>query len=462
MKLLQLREPAAHSSAGLASRLKGLFALALAAIVVRYLYRFRTVFFGETAQALRNQRLEAEQRCPPEWRLDVNLRTLSSLPEVDSPGVREFKEGKRLILACDGGGILGIITLQCLKQLEEFVGAPVCEIFDMFAGTSTGAIIAAGLAAGISVDDLIGLYRDKRGEIFAPTVFHSGPFRMLGRYNLFIPKYSKEPIRCMLHSALGDLTLAQLPRDILITSKDSTRGETIFFTAFHDKADRHDPKVWAGNAYGTYRDVLLRAAVEASMSAPTYFSPLGRFVDGGVGSYNNTCYAAAVEALRYSDGKYEEKKLIVYSFGAGADPNAEPKAAAQEMSLLDWAQYVIGIGMSDANNQQVYVARHELCREEKAIEFRRYQFYFTDAGLKLIAVRRPAELKDTDRLELDSIEYFDYLNAIGVGFGKYLNEHKLFHKGQPESVVEVGESPQRLTKSYVREISDELRREVAL
>ena len=53
----------------------------------------------------------------------------------------------RRILACDGGGIRGIITLQCLKKLEDRVGRLV-QYFDMFAGTSTGAMIAGGLAAG--------------------------------------------------------------------------------------------------------------------------------------------------------------------------------------------------------------------------------------------------------------------------------------------------------------------------
>ncbi|MGB8645352.1 MAG: patatin-like phospholipase family protein, partial [Anaerolineae bacterium] len=347
----------------------------------------------------------------------TQIETQDLVPAEVRNRAKEFKEGRRLILSCDGGGILGIITLQCLKQLEQTVGAPVFELFDMFAGTSTGAIIAASLAAGVSVDELIALYRDRRAQIFTHTLFHRGPFRWLGRYNIFIPKYDKAPIRRMLREVFQDHVLAELPRDVMITAKDTVRGETTFFTAFHNAPPLHDMALRAERAAGTYKDVLVRAAVEASMSAPTYFEPLGRFVDGGVGSYNNACYAAAVEALRYSGERYREKDVRVYSFGTGAGREMQREGAAQRMKLLDWAEYVIGVSMEDANNQQAYVTRHELCGEEQAIEFRRYQVYFNDAGMAAIGVERPPELAHYGDLALDAIEYFDFLNEVGVAFG---------------------------------------------
>ena len=390
------------------------------------------ILFNEPRRALQTWALERQGRSDPSWKLNYKLRTPASIPAVPSKRVQEFKNGKRLILACDGGGIFGIVTLQCLKALEQALDdTPVFEIFDMFAGTSTGAIIASSLAAGISVDDLITLYRDKRAEIFAPTFFHSGLFRKLGKLNLFVPKYSKQPIRGMLQSVFGDMPLAQVPRDLLITAKDTVRGETVFFTAFHDLADRADPKTWKEKAHGTYRQVLLRSAVEASMSAPTYFKPLGRFVDGGVGTFKNTCYVAAVEALRYSknqNGKnlYDEGKVAVYSFGTGASFDRQPADTAQKHGLLDWVHYVIGIGMQDANKQQVDIAARELCDTEHAIEFRRYQFYFSDEGLAKIQVAKPSELDRYGSLELDSIEWFAFINDVGKKFGEYLRTNNLF------------------------------------
>ena len=51
---------------------------------------------------------------------------------------------QRKMLALDGGGIRGVLTLSFLKRIEHIVGKPLHEYFDYIAGTSTGAIIAAG------------------------------------------------------------------------------------------------------------------------------------------------------------------------------------------------------------------------------------------------------------------------------------------------------------------------------
>ncbi len=80
--------------------------------------------------------------------------------------LNEFQTAnQKRLLSLDGGGILGLISLMILKKIEDELkeGAPdpenfrLCDFFDYFAGTSTGAIIAAGLAVGKSVDELIAL-----------------------------------------------------------------------------------------------------------------------------------------------------------------------------------------------------------------------------------------------------------------------------------------------------------------
>ncbi|HHH81865.1 MAG TPA: patatin, partial [Chloroflexi bacterium] len=72
----------------------------------------------------------------------------------------------RTILSIDGGGIRGIIPLACLVELERQLGKPSPELFDMVAGTSTGAIIAAGIALGLSARGLLALYRDLARRAF--------------------------------------------------------------------------------------------------------------------------------------------------------------------------------------------------------------------------------------------------------------------------------------------------------
>jgi patatin-like phospholipase/acyl hydrolase len=70
------------------------------------------------------------------------------------------------MLALDGGGIRGVLTLQILKSIETQLGTKLCDYFDYIAGTSTGAIIAAGLSIGKSVDELIDFYRETGTEMF--------------------------------------------------------------------------------------------------------------------------------------------------------------------------------------------------------------------------------------------------------------------------------------------------------
>jgi len=82
-------------------------------------------------------------------------------------------ETPRKMLAIDGGGIRGLISLGMLKRLETLLAEHwggsnfrLCHYFDYVAGTSTGAIVAAGLARGMSVDELIGFYCDNGVEMF--------------------------------------------------------------------------------------------------------------------------------------------------------------------------------------------------------------------------------------------------------------------------------------------------------
>ena len=58
------------------------------------------------------------------------------------------------ILSCDGGGIRGVITAKLLQALDP----SVLKNIDLFAGTSTGSIIALGLASGVPIDTIVELY----------------------------------------------------------------------------------------------------------------------------------------------------------------------------------------------------------------------------------------------------------------------------------------------------------------
>ena len=92
--------------------------------------------------------------------------------------------------------------------------------------------------------------------------------------------------------------LWQLPKDTMIAARDMIRSESTSISAF--RLSDPEPVESADQVYGTFKSVRLRDAILASASAPTIFPPHGRFVDGGVGNFNNPCLQAAIEALGYS------------------------------------------------------------------------------------------------------------------------------------------------------------------
>ena len=171
---------------------------------------------------------------------------------------------KRVILCLDGGGMRGILTIQLLKKFEEIAGIPCYELFDMVSGTSTGGIIAGLITTGHSAVDIETMYINLVTEVFDK--------RSLGNRFINPPAFSKEKYRMLLKGIIKDISLEDACRlndlDLMITAQDISASEETFFSCF--KQDD-------GTFYGTYKGVLLRSVMEATMSAPTYFIHLSAF-----------------------------------------------------------------------------------------------------------------------------------------------------------------------------------------
>ncbi len=186
---------------------------------------------------------------------------------------------KNVAIAIDGGGIRGIIVTKALATLERQLRKPVHDIFRLAAGTSTGSIISAGIAAGLSAATMHRLYISLGASIFKKswrTVFWP-----LTRF-----RYPNGPLAKALNEyigtrKMGDFWMATPPTDVVITTFDLLSNKTCFV------------KPWKPE----YQDWPVIMAVLASSSVPTYFPVVAdRYVDGGVGSYANPCYLAAYEA----------------------------------------------------------------------------------------------------------------------------------------------------------------------
>ena len=268
-------------------------------------------------------------------------------PEVRSP---------RRLLAIDGGGLLGLIPAEALitveRQLNEITGTqkPLCERFDLIGGTSTGAILAAGLALGLSATQLRDFYLKFGNEIFTKV--------WLGAR--FWHSYSDAPLAKRLKEVLGESTTlgSQLLRtNILIVAKNATLGNDWFFT------NNQKSKFFNNN-----RNLPLWQVVRASAAAPTFFPPQTievpddsgtkqsyEFIDGGVSSYNNPALQVFLEATipEYGFGyPMGTDRLLLLSLGTGFNSVAIPARKAAGYNLIDWGKYVVKEMMNDANLQQ--------------------------------------------------------------------------------------------------------------
>jgi hypothetical protein len=230
------------------------------------------------------------------------------------PASTDAPRARFRILSVDGGGIRGLISVLVLaeveRRLERRLGrpTPITDHFHLFAGTSTGGLIALALTAPkrVGTGELASFYTED-----GPRIFHRGLGRELTTlWGYAGPKYSAEPLRRAIEARLGDAKVSEAARDVLLTSYDMKASEPHFF------------KRWRALQSGE-RDLPIVDAALATAAAPTYF-PSHRvgeraLVDGGVFA-NNPAVAAIAEALgRQSDepAKLDPEDLFLVSIGTG-------------------------------------------------------------------------------------------------------------------------------------------------
>jgi uncharacterized protein len=258
-------------------------------------------------------------------------------PKLWGPLADRYRDHQpRRMLALDGGGIRGVLTLSLLQAIERQIGRRLGDYFDYIAGTSTGAIIATGLAMGKSVDELITFYRETGTEMFQRT-------RFLDRLNSL---YRNGPLENKLKQVFGaetDLKPGHLKTLLLVVTRNVTTDS---------------PWPISSNPEALYNDVTrgdcnlcipLWKLVRASTAAPIYFPPeviqvdphddnkTFVFVDGGVTPYNNPAFllyrfaTAPAYRLNWPTG---EKQLLLVSVGTGAAPREGATAEAPESNML--------------------------------------------------------------------------------------------------------------------------------
>jgi hypothetical protein len=248
------------------------------------------------------------------------------------------------MLALDGGGIRGVLTLEVLLKMEQLLAKAtgkgdsfrLSQFFDYVAGTSTGAIIAAGIARGMSTRELLDFYKQT-----GPAMFDKAFLLNRLRY-----QYDSRALARELQKTFGEETTL-FPKDLRCLFLAVTRNVTT-----------DSPWPISSNPEAKYNlsaradcnlCIPLWQLVRASTAAPIFFAPEVLswdrndpskqfvFVDGGMTPYNNPAfllYRMATQPAYNLGWKTGERNLLLISVGTGAAPTLGLTAADPTQNVV--------------------------------------------------------------------------------------------------------------------------------
>ncbi|MEG8181715.1 patatin [Nocardia terpenica] len=345
--------------------------------------------------------------------------------------------GPKRLLSLDGGGIRGALSLEVLAELErlcrERLGADenfvLADYFDYIGGTSTGAIIAAGLACGMPVDRLRRLYTEHGREMFDRAFLA----RRL-RY-----RYDSSRLQALLQHEFG-----------ATTTFGDDRLRTLLMIVLRN-ASTDSPWPLCNNPHAKYNapdrkdnnlQLRLWQLVRASTAAPVYFPPevveVGDqefvFVDGGLTMYNNPAFQLFLMAtlgaygLRWPTG---EDRMLVVSVGTGTAPKDNDRLRPGDMNLLFNIPSIPAALMVAAQYEQDMLCRvFGRCRHGAVLDreigdlrgdddglpgprhftYLRYNAELTPKGLAELGL---PDIDPAGVQKLDSVDHIDELRRIG-------------------------------------------------
>jgi len=252
------------------------------------------------------------------------------------------------ILSLDGGGIRGVIEATLLGRLELW-----CPGFlkraDLIAGTSTGGILALGVAAGMTPADLRELYVEHGAEIFADP-----------QLNVARPRYDNRRLLGLLRERIGDRTLGGLRHRVLVSSFDLDNQDR-----FAGIAPAGSRRTWKAKFFHNFpnedsdaRELAVDVALRTS-AAPTYFPIVDGFVDGGVIA-NNPSMCALAQALDPKRGAGQALADVrILSLGTGQNQEFI-ETDDTDWGLAQWMPHLVGVMIDGAMDLANYQCRQIL------------------------------------------------------------------------------------------------------
>jgi len=344
--------------------------------------------------------------------------------------------GPKRILALDGGGIRGILTLEILARIESLLRKQsgrgddfgLADYFDFIAGTSTGAIIGAALSLGMTVTDIRRFYLATGKEMFEQA-------SVLRRFRY---KYEDSKLSQKLQEVFG-----------ASTALGSDRLKTLVMLVMRN-ATTDSPWPVTNNPFAKFNqkdlpdcnlNIPLWQLVRASTAAPCFFPPevvqIGKeafiFVDGALTTYNNPAFQAFLMAtvepynLNWPAG---EDKILLVSIGTGTNPKANVDLQPSEMNILYHSAALPLALMFAALNEQDFLCRvfgkclagdpldseiGDLIGKRgpvnpKLFTYLRYNAELTYKGLAELGL---GDIQPEEVQKIDSVENIDDLQRIG-------------------------------------------------
>jgi uncharacterized protein len=303
------------------------------------------------------------------------------------------------ILSLDGGGIRGLLTAILLERLEAARPGLLAQV-DLFAGASTGGILALGLAAGRTPTQARALYEKRGRQVFADSRWDN--FRDLG--HAVRAQYSNGELYRVLKAEFGEMTLGDLPHHVLVAAFDlendpnlAPQMRTWKPKFFHNFAGRDS------DAHEKVVDVAMRTS-----AAPSYFPIYQGYIDGGVVA-GNPSMAALAQALEPATGGQKLADITLLSLGTGQNTRSLP-AQNNDWGWAQWAPHIINIVLDGTSG----IADYE-CRQLLGGRYHRLNPYLSER-IDLDAVAKIPRLRDiADRVMLEST--LDWLQPACEAYG---------------------------------------------
>jgi len=252
----------------------------------------------------------------------------------------------RRVLAIDGGGIRGIIPAMVVSEIEKRIGKPAAELFDLMVGTSTGGILALGLARpgpeadrNFAARRVVRLYENQGSKIFEHSLWRK--LRTAG--GILEEAYSHQNLEAVLTEYFADTVLSDCEVPTMITSYDIQNRQTLFLKSWHSD----------------HADIFCRDAARATSAAPTYFEPKPLnidardhvLIDGGV-FMNSPSVSAYAEARKL----FPDEPIKLLSLGTGELTRTIPYQEAKTWGSALWVISLLDCmfdGVSKAADHQM-------------------------------------------------------------------------------------------------------------